>query len=94
MPISYHGRTYEEGKKIGWKDGVRALYAIFKYAVKSSPSAKTLAAPAPRDWPPAPRRRQRRAPPAPKGTEQAVADDPRSAYSGMVAWMTLRALAP
>ncbi|MFP4156384.1 MAG: glycosyltransferase family 2 protein [Opitutales bacterium] len=29
--ISYYGRTYEEGKKIGWKDGVRALYAIFKY---------------------------------------------------------------
>lgn len=34
VPISYHGRTYEEGKKIGWKDGVRALYAIGKYAVK------------------------------------------------------------
>lgn len=29
--ISYHGRSYEEGKKIGWKDGVRALYAIAKY---------------------------------------------------------------
>jgi len=29
--ISYYGRTYEEGKKIGWKDGVRALYAIAKY---------------------------------------------------------------
>jgi glycosyltransferase involved in cell wall biosynthesis len=29
--ISYYGRTYEEGKKIGWRDGVRALYAIFKY---------------------------------------------------------------
>ncbi|QRN98526.1 glycosyltransferase family 2 protein [Archangium violaceum] len=34
VPISYHGRTYEEGKKIGWKDGVRALYAIGKYAIK------------------------------------------------------------
>lgn len=34
VPISYHGRTYEEGKKIGWKDGVRALYAIAKYALK------------------------------------------------------------
>ena len=34
VPISYYGRTYEEGKKIGWKDGVRALYAIAKYAVK------------------------------------------------------------
>jgi hypothetical protein len=29
--ISYYGRTYEEGKKIGWQDGVRALYAILKY---------------------------------------------------------------
>lgn len=29
--ISYDGRTYEEGKKIGWKDGVRALYCIFHY---------------------------------------------------------------
>ena len=29
--ISYAGRTYEEGKKIGWRDGVRALYCIFRY---------------------------------------------------------------
>ncbi len=29
--ISYYGRTYEEGKKIGWKDGVRAIYCIIKY---------------------------------------------------------------
>ena len=29
--ISYHGRTYAEGKKIGWKDGFRALYCIVKY---------------------------------------------------------------
>ena len=29
--ISYYGRTFEEGKKIGWKDGVRALWCIFKY---------------------------------------------------------------
>jgi glycosyltransferase involved in cell wall biosynthesis len=29
--ISYTGRTYQEGKKIGWKDGVRAIYAIVKY---------------------------------------------------------------
>ena len=26
VPISYHGRTYEEGKKITWKDGIAALY--------------------------------------------------------------------
>lgn len=31
--ISYSGRTYAEGKKIGWKDGVRALYCIIKYNV-------------------------------------------------------------
>ncbi|MGF1679361.1 MAG: glycosyltransferase family 2 protein [Candidatus Methylacidiphilales bacterium] len=31
VPVSYFGRTYEEGKKIGWRDGVRALWCIFKY---------------------------------------------------------------
>ncbi|WP_321470975.1 glycosyltransferase [uncultured Paludibaculum sp.] len=31
VPISYHGRTYEEGKKIGWKDGLQALGVILKY---------------------------------------------------------------
>lgn len=29
--ISYYGRTYEEGKKINWKDGFRALWCVFKY---------------------------------------------------------------
>ncbi len=33
--ISYYGRTYEEGKKIGWKDGFRAIYCIVKYNVFS-----------------------------------------------------------
>ena len=33
--ISYYGRTYDEGKKIGWKDGVRALYCILKYRLFS-----------------------------------------------------------
>jgi glycosyltransferase involved in cell wall biosynthesis len=33
VPISYHGRTYEEGKKIGWKDGVKALAVILKFWV-------------------------------------------------------------
>ena len=33
VPISYHGRTYSEGKKINWKDGVRALYVIIKYGI-------------------------------------------------------------
>jgi glycosyltransferase involved in cell wall biosynthesis len=32
VPISYSGRTYAEGKKINWKDGVRALWAIARYA--------------------------------------------------------------
>lgn len=32
--ISYAGRTYEEGKKIGWKDGVRAIYCILKYGLR------------------------------------------------------------
>jgi glycosyltransferase involved in cell wall biosynthesis len=32
--ISYWGRTYEEGKKIGWRDGFRALYCLFKYSLK------------------------------------------------------------
>jgi glycosyltransferase involved in cell wall biosynthesis len=31
VPISYHGRSYEEGKKIGWKDGVKAIWCILKY---------------------------------------------------------------
>ena len=31
VPISYHGRTYEEGKKITWKDGIAAVYFLLKY---------------------------------------------------------------
>jgi len=34
--ISYYGRTYSEGKKIGWKDGLRAIYAILKYNIFTS----------------------------------------------------------
>lgn len=33
--ISYYGRTYEEGKKIGWRDGFRALYCVLKYNIFS-----------------------------------------------------------
>jgi hypothetical protein len=29
--ISYYGRTYDEGKKIGWRDGIRAIWCILKY---------------------------------------------------------------
>ncbi len=32
MPVRYNGRDYKEGKKIGWKDGVQALYCILRYA--------------------------------------------------------------
>jgi len=47
--ISYCGRTYEEGKKIGWKDGVRALYCLLKYSLKEPRAEVALvkAAPAP-----------------------------------------------
>jgi glycosyltransferase involved in cell wall biosynthesis len=31
VPISYHGRTYEQGKKIGWKDGFAAIWAILRF---------------------------------------------------------------
>jgi hypothetical protein len=41
--ISYAGRTYDEGKKIGWKDGVRAIWCILKYNLRSEP-AKAAAA--------------------------------------------------
>ena len=37
MGISYYGRTYEEGKKIGVKDGFRALYCIFRYNAHKAP---------------------------------------------------------
>jgi len=34
--ISYWGRTYEEGKKIGWKDGIRAVWCLLKYSIKEN----------------------------------------------------------
>lgn len=37
VPISYHGRTYEEGKKISWKDGVKSVWQIIKYNLFSRP---------------------------------------------------------
>lgn len=33
IPVSYNGRDYNEGKKIGWKDGVQAVYCIIRYAL-------------------------------------------------------------
>ena len=46
--ISYSGRTYEEGKKIGWKDGVQALWCIVKYSFKSRKASYQS------EWPPVP----------------------------------------
>lgn len=46
--ISYWGRTYEEGKKIGWKDGARALWVLLKYSVKE-PKGAQLPQEAPRN---------------------------------------------
>ncbi len=37
--ISYWGRTYEEGKKIGWKDGLRAVWCLLKYSIKEPAAA-------------------------------------------------------
>lgn len=38
--ISYYGRTYEEGKKIGWKDGFRAIYCVLKYNIFDTKAVK------------------------------------------------------
>jgi glycosyltransferase involved in cell wall biosynthesis len=43
--ISYWGRTYEEGKKIGWKDGVRAVWCLLKYSFKEPAVAVRAASP-------------------------------------------------
>ena len=37
LPIAYYGRTYAEGKKIGWRDGVRAIWCILKYNLWAAP---------------------------------------------------------
>lgn len=49
MPISYHGRSYAEGKKIGWKDGVSAIWSIFKFNLLT-PRAKRWQPPAVPSW--------------------------------------------
>ena len=43
--ISYWGRTYEEGKKIGWKDGLRAVWCLLKYSIKEPAVAASVAGP-------------------------------------------------
>ena len=49
LPISYHGRSYAEGKKINWKDGVAALWYIFRSNVLR-PRARPWVAPATAPW--------------------------------------------
>jgi glycosyltransferase involved in cell wall biosynthesis len=49
MPISYDGRSYAEGKKIGWKDGVSALWCIWKYNV-FGPRVQRWESPAVAPW--------------------------------------------
>ena len=49
LPISYHGRSYSEGKKINWKDGVSALWYIFRSNVLG-PRAEPWAPPARAPW--------------------------------------------
>jgi glycosyltransferase involved in cell wall biosynthesis len=44
VPVSYHGRTYEEGKKIGWRDAVQAVWCIVKYGLTAArPKARAVA---------------------------------------------------
>jgi hypothetical protein len=45
VPISYHGRDYMEGKKIGWRDGVSAIWTIFKYACVNDSVCTSLKCP-------------------------------------------------
>lgn len=45
-PISYHGRTYAEGKKITWKDGIRAIACILRYSLEANSEAPRPASPA------------------------------------------------
>lgn len=42
VPISYYGRTYEEGKKIGWKDAVSALWTIAKHGLREAEDPKNV----------------------------------------------------
>jgi hypothetical protein len=43
VPISYHGRTYAEGKKIGLKDAFRAVYCIARYGIPARARARETA---------------------------------------------------
>jgi glycosyltransferase involved in cell wall biosynthesis len=69
LPITYHGRTYAEGKKIGWKDGVSALWSIVKFNALTPRSPRYR----PPDVPPWETRRQTHAPPDPARVERSGA---------------------
>ena len=58
LPISYSGRTYEEGKKIGWKDGVAAFWHILRFNMfpPRNPSVRAQHR-SPYDEPPFPRKK-------------------------------------
>jgi glycosyltransferase involved in cell wall biosynthesis len=46
VPVSYHGRTYEEGKKIGWRDAVQAVWCIVRYGLTATrPKERLFAQP-------------------------------------------------
>lgn len=47
LPISYHGRSYAEGKKIGWRDGVSAIWSIFKFNLSGPRAPRWHAPPVP-----------------------------------------------
>jgi SAM-dependent methyltransferase len=74
--ISYAGRTYEEGKKIGWRDGVRAMYCIVNYSPLAGRLRRRLA--------------RRRAPVATGGADPALSDEVGSIddASGYADWIT------
>ena len=40
VAVSYHGRTYAEGKKIGWRDGLAAIWCIVKYGLRPAPGGR------------------------------------------------------
>jgi hypothetical protein len=44
LPISYSGRTYAQGKKIGWRDGVAALFHIVRFNVLTQPRLRSAQA--------------------------------------------------
>jgi len=44
VPVSYHGRTYDEGKKIGWRDAIQALWCIVWYGLFTSGRRRTITA--------------------------------------------------